>query len=125
MYYPSSENEGADQLCGYLEADLRLCFCLCRLLVFSWGGSFCELIIGKTMQIYERSNIHVHINRISVVKGDNERLNKRLLELKLKRSDMEKKEKEITEPPKREFKKDHRLIPGEFNLLIACLSIEI
>ena len=40
MYYPSSENKGADQLRGYREADLRLCFRLCRLLVFPWGGSF-------------------------------------------------------------------------------------
>ena len=29
-----SENKGADQLRGYREADLRLCFRLCRLLVF-------------------------------------------------------------------------------------------
>ena len=34
LYYPSSENKGADQLRGYQEADLRLCFRLCRLLVF-------------------------------------------------------------------------------------------
>ena len=34
LYYPSSENEGADQLRGDREADLRLCFRLCRLLVF-------------------------------------------------------------------------------------------
>ena len=34
MYYPSSENKGADHLRGYREADLRLCFHLCRLLVF-------------------------------------------------------------------------------------------
>ena len=34
MYYPSSEKKGADQLRGYREADLRLCFRLCRLLVF-------------------------------------------------------------------------------------------
>ena len=34
LYYPSSENKGADQLRGYREADLRLCFRLCRLLVF-------------------------------------------------------------------------------------------
>ena len=34
LYYPCSENKGADQLCGYREADLRLCFRLCRLLVF-------------------------------------------------------------------------------------------
>ena len=26
MFYPSSENKGADQLRGYREADLRLCF---------------------------------------------------------------------------------------------------
>ena len=26
LYYPYSENKGADQLCGYLTADLRLCF---------------------------------------------------------------------------------------------------
>ena len=34
LYYPSSENKGADQLRGDREADLRLCFHLCRLLVF-------------------------------------------------------------------------------------------
>ena len=39
MCFPSSENKGADQLRGYREADLRLCFRLCRLLVFPWGGS--------------------------------------------------------------------------------------
>ena len=37
--YPCSENKGADQLRGYREADLRLCFRLCRLLVFPFGGS--------------------------------------------------------------------------------------
>ena len=26
FYYPSSENKGADQLCSYCTADLRLCF---------------------------------------------------------------------------------------------------
>ena len=26
LYYPCSENKGADQLRGYSEADLRLCF---------------------------------------------------------------------------------------------------
>ena len=42
MYHPSSENKGADQLRSYMycEADLRLCFHLCRLLVFPCGGSF-------------------------------------------------------------------------------------
>ena len=40
LYYPSSKIKGADQLRGYREADLRLCFRLCRLLVFPCGGSF-------------------------------------------------------------------------------------
>ena len=39
MYYPSAENKGADQLCSYCTADLRLCFHICRLLVFSCEGS--------------------------------------------------------------------------------------
>ena len=30
MYYLCSENKGADQLRGYLEADLHLCFRICK-----------------------------------------------------------------------------------------------
>ena len=40
MYYPCSENKGTDQLRSYCEADLRLCFRICRLLVFSRCGLF-------------------------------------------------------------------------------------
>ena len=40
LYYPCGENKGADQLRSYCEADLRLCFRLCRLLVFPCGGSY-------------------------------------------------------------------------------------
>ena len=40
LYYPSSENKGADQLRSYCEADLRLCFRLGRLFVFPCGGSY-------------------------------------------------------------------------------------
>ena len=40
MYYPCSENKDADQLRGYREADLRLCFRPCELLVFSHTGSY-------------------------------------------------------------------------------------
>ena len=39
VYYLCSENKGADQLRGYREAVLRLCFRICRLLVFTRGGS--------------------------------------------------------------------------------------
>ena len=34
-----SENKGADQLRGYREADLRLCFRICKTLIFSRSGS--------------------------------------------------------------------------------------
>ena len=40
LYYPCSENKGADQLCSYCEADLPLCCRISRLLVFSCGSSF-------------------------------------------------------------------------------------
>ena len=35
LYYLCSENQGADQLRGHREADLRFCFHICRMLVFS------------------------------------------------------------------------------------------
>ena len=35
LYYPCSEKKGADQLRSYCEADLRLCFRICKTLVFS------------------------------------------------------------------------------------------
>ena len=39
MYYPYSENKDADQLRGYREADLRLCFRICKNPVFLRRGS--------------------------------------------------------------------------------------
>ena len=53
MYYPSGENKGADQLRGYREADLRLCFRLCKLLVFSRGGSF-YTTFGQTVNTRDK-----------------------------------------------------------------------
>ena len=35
VYYLCSENKGADRLSDYREADLLLCFRICRLLNFS------------------------------------------------------------------------------------------
>ena len=35
LYYPYSENKGADQLRGHREADLHLCFRICKKQVFS------------------------------------------------------------------------------------------
>ena len=44
LYYPCSENKGTDQLRSDCEADLRLFFRLCRLLVFPCGGSIRNMI---------------------------------------------------------------------------------
>ena len=38
LYYPCSENKGADQLCGYRTTDLRLCFRICKNPAFSLRG---------------------------------------------------------------------------------------
>ena len=35
LYYPCHENKGIDQLRGHCEADLRLCFRMCKKPVFS------------------------------------------------------------------------------------------
>ena len=50
MYYPCSENKDADQLRGYREADLRLCFRPCKLLVFSRTGLFIILNIVNLLE---------------------------------------------------------------------------
>ena len=34
LYYLCRKNIGANQLCGYHEADLRLCFCICKKQIF-------------------------------------------------------------------------------------------
>ena len=43
LYYPCSENKGADQLCGNRTTDLRLCFRICKNPVFSCRGSYYRL----------------------------------------------------------------------------------
>ena len=48
LYYPGSENKGADQLRGYREADLRLNFRICKKPVFSRRGSF---YLGSKKQV--------------------------------------------------------------------------
>ena len=44
LYYPYSKNKGADQLRGYREADLRLCFRICKKPVFSRRGSYSSIL---------------------------------------------------------------------------------
>ena len=43
-----SENKGADQLRGYREADLRLCFRICKTLVFLMMRLISRLPAGNT-----------------------------------------------------------------------------
>ena len=55
LYYSGSENKGADQLRGYREAGLRLCFRICKKPVFSQCGSFYNRYGAKkdgSIQIY-------------------------------------------------------------------------
>ena len=47
LYYLFSENKGADQLRGYREADLHLCFRICKTLVFLWRSSNSSLKFAK------------------------------------------------------------------------------
>ena len=50
MYFPRNENKGADQLRGYREADLRLCFRICKKPVFSQRGSN-GIVLLKTSSV--------------------------------------------------------------------------
>ena len=58
MFYPCSENIGADQLRGYREADLRLCFRICKNPVFSRCGSYdtCTMIENEINMYVESAS---------------------------------------------------------------------
>ena len=43
LNYSCSENKGADQLRVYREADLRLCFRICKKPVFSLRDTYCDI----------------------------------------------------------------------------------
>ena len=59
LYYLSSKNKGTHQLRGYREADLRLCFRLCRLLVFPCGGSFVLSCLIKLDSCHKSQMSHI------------------------------------------------------------------
>ena len=66
MYYPCSENKDADQLRGYREADLRLCFRPCNLLVFSRTGS----IINDLLDVLYDVTQHDTVPRLEFTDGN-------------------------------------------------------
>ena len=55
LYYLCSENKGADQLRGYREADLCLCFRICKKPVFSQCGSFVSVGCDETNHLIEEA----------------------------------------------------------------------
>ena len=68
FYYPYSENKGADQLRGYREANLRLCFRICKKLVFSLFsyGVLCILLSCIQFEEELKEDINAHeTNRLS------------------------------------------------------------
>ena len=60
--YLYSENKGADQLRGYREADLRLCFRICKKPVFSQRGSLNLLNMGKTQHVSRRNERNINFS---------------------------------------------------------------
>ena len=67
LYYLSSENKGADQLCSYCTADLRLCFRLSILLACSCSFSKClklQLSVVKFGYLWKDLNL---MNEISIL----------------------------------------------------------
>ena len=83
MYYTCSENKGADQLRGYCESDLRLCFRLCRLTVgflmrrllfysalkVPQDTYECPLIIGTFRSIGHRVYSAAHVSSLTMLRS--------------------------------------------------------
>ena len=64
LYYPCSENKGADQLRSYCEADLRLCFRIGNHPVFSSAALKCQLASYYQRRLYlDHINIICKIHR--------------------------------------------------------------
>ena len=58
--YLCSENKGVDQLRGYREADLRLCFRICKKPVFSQRGSYTCTVSGAMKTQDTRDTTYYH-----------------------------------------------------------------
>ena len=66
LYYLCSVNKGADQLRGYREADLRLCFRICKTLVYSRSGSnsFSSGAVACSSSYARCPEIDLHVRHI-------------------------------------------------------------
>ena len=81
MYYLCSGNKGADQLPGYREADLRLCFSICKMPVFSRRGSCilrCSLSVftmePEDQAIIFGQDLFLHCSAVNITTGTDEGL---------------------------------------------------
>ena len=86
MFHVYSENKGADQLHDYFEADLRICFRICKKQVFSWCGSN---LSNYSKQIFLSQNIY---NTIVIDCSTDAKI--QAIEMKLK--NMERSQKDFT-----------------------------
>ena len=59
MYYLCSENKGADQLCSYCTADLRLCF---RMTKIQFSHDAAKMMIESLPEEKKVSLLHTHLD---------------------------------------------------------------
>ena len=71
LYYLCSEFKGADQLRGYREADLRLCFRICKKPVFSRRGSYINVLCYPRFVHNRAHTLSYVFNNASVTNGLN------------------------------------------------------
>ena len=67
VYYIFSENKGADQLRGYHEVDLRLCFRICKKPIFLRRCSYIVLIVFRCCGIELQCFDLVSADHINVI----------------------------------------------------------
>ena len=65
LYYPSSENKGADQLRGYREADLRLCFRHLQIVGFPMWWLILQVVSDSSSLTNEKDH-HYFLNSADV-----------------------------------------------------------
>ena len=112
MLYPCSEIKGADQLRSYCEADLRLCFRLCRLFVFPYSG-LKRIIILQMQRFLDFETFSFTLNG-EIIEGPRvEVLEIRHLEVSNRHF--------INEPPRR---KTNNVVSEQVRHKPACTSTE-
>ena len=67
LYYQCSKNKDADQLRSYCEADLRLCFRICKMLVFS---VILKIIINDWVikTVHTGSHVYTYLQKTSKIR---------------------------------------------------------